>query len=234
MKANRGNETLNWKPTHLTLRIGGGELKRVILISLLLLCLGSSTIVVYVAPAISPIINRSTTLLSFTPGTFTGQVEYYEQTDLTFNINWTFSGSELNPPRVDMLIFSNDSSFNTWASNPNISTMSGLAYRHIPNIQLLTGFSTGSMSKSDPTQFPSSGGITHCDIMFIDLSNTSSVDMKFSLTVEWDSVGRVIEPLLSITLAVTVVIATAGIVLTQRRRSAFRKSPTKGTSASES
>jgi hypothetical protein len=128
-----------------------------------------------------------------------------------------------------MLIFSNDTLFNTWVSNPSIKAASGLAYRHVPNMQVLSNFSTGSMSKSDPAQFPSSSGITNCDIMFINLSNTSVVDMKYSVTVEWDSVGRVVLPILTIlpiALAATAVIVTTTVALTGRKRSALRESLT--------
>lgn len=205
-------------------------MKRIILSCLFLLWLASATIAVYITPANAPVISQPTTLLSFPPGTSTGQVEHYRQTDLTFIITWTISRSEPNPSRVDMLIFSNDASFNTWVNNLSVEAASGLAYRHVPNIQDFGNYSTGSMSKSDPAQFPSSGGITNCDIMFINLGNTSEVNMKYSVTVVWDSVGRVIRPILTIALAITAVIVTVGIASTQKKHSPFRESLTKNTS----
>jgi hypothetical protein len=131
-----------------------------------------------------------------------------------------------------MLIFSNNTLFNTWVSNHTVNATGGLAYRLVPNLSVNGGFSTGSMSKSDPAQFPSRGGITNCDIMFMNLGNTSIVDMTYSVTVEWDSFGRLILPALLIALPVMAVIATTCIVLTKRKHSALRESLTmKNTSA---
>ncbi len=204
-------------------------MKRVILSCLLLVCLASATIAVYIAPANASVISQSTTLLSFPSGTSCGEVEYYKGTDLTFIITWTISRSDPNPLRVDMLIFSNDASFNTWMSNLSVEAVSGFAYRHVSNMQDFGNFSTGSMSISDPAQFPSSGGITNCDIMFINLGNTSAVNMKYSVTVEWDLVGRVIRPILPIALAITAVIVTVGIASTKKKHSPLpRKSNQEG------
>jgi hypothetical protein len=205
----------------------GGELKRLSLGALFLICLISATVIVFIGPAVSPVINQSTTLTSIPPGTSSGQVEYYRQTDLTFIITWTISTGELNSSRVDMLIFSNDTLFSTWVSNPSAEAASGLAYRHVPNLQVFGNFSTGSMSKGDPAQFPSSGGITNCDITFVNLGNTSTVNMKYSVTVEWDSIGRVIRPILLSALVVTAMFVIAGIVLIERKRSAHEGSLTK-------